>query len=457
MSFVFDVCCAYLLVYYASVHCAGPLHVQMLFQVQEHRVLGNMNTGWDNRMCRHWQSGYCKFGNRCGFPHSQQPHHQTAASSSAFSSATASAAQAPNLSSSGAAASSTAAQPLSSSSTAQGKHRQPRPEARIWAHIFLFQGHSAFELVPRLIGIGGINTRTIYNATAAKVRIRGKGSGHQEVQNTTGIKMEARVPLMVAITCEKQSTHNFRKAVDMIVTLLKNTETSFQRFCTENQVSYHIASRPLFAFGAVSPGAEPLLRDLLWQFPHPQADWKKRVTLAHMSPGLHMNATAEPYDGPGHLQMSATAQPFKYNMHQGPGHSGTVVFQTHQSEWAWSAWACVDNGPWQGTLWTWPTQWHKSQSQGQETLEAAESLAQCHWWHDASWPWPTESMEDIEAMNQTMMHNQMYHKAQMEKQDFNASQAQMDEQDFNTYMNDVQKMMMGNFDSDSDTDASDDM
>jgi hypothetical protein len=51
----------------------------------------------------------------------------------------------------------------------------------------------------------------------------------------------------------------------------------------------------------------------------------------------------------------------------------------------------------------------------------------------------------------------MYHKAQMEEHDFNASQAQMDEKDFTTYMNDVQEMMMGNFDSDSDADASDDM
>jgi hypothetical protein len=66
-------------------------------------------------------------------------------------------------------------------------------------------------------------------------------------------------------------------------------------------------------------------------------------------------------------------------------------------------------------------------------------------------------MEDTEARNQTMMHNQMYHKAQMEEHDFNASQAQMDEKDFTTYMNDVQEMMMGNFDSDSDADASDDM
>ena len=221
------------------------------------------HSGWDDAMCWHWHKGDCKLGNTCAFAHRQQPHHQTACAATAIS------AQAPNLSSAGVAASSAAAQPPSSASTTNIKKRQPRPEARIWAHVFLFQYHPASDLVPRLIGNRGINTRSINKETRAKIRIRGAGSGHLEVENAAGIKSEAKVPLMVAITCEKRSTHNFLRAVDMTVALLKHTEASFKHVCTENQLSFHIASRPMFAFGAVSPGSEPLLRYLLQQFPHP--------------------------------------------------------------------------------------------------------------------------------------------------------------------------------------------
>jgi hypothetical protein len=49
-----------------------------------------------------------------------------------------------------------------------------------------------------LIGRGGENTKTVNARTGAKVRIRGKGSGHREVRELK----EAPVPLMVAITSD---------------------------------------------------------------------------------------------------------------------------------------------------------------------------------------------------------------------------------------------------------------
>ena len=64
---------------------------------------------------------------------------------------------------------------------ATGAARGPRRPARLWVHIYLHMQAQDFDLVPMLIGRGGCNMRKIADKTAAKVRIRGRGSGHLEI------------------------------------------------------------------------------------------------------------------------------------------------------------------------------------------------------------------------------------------------------------------------------------
>ena len=307
-----------------------------------------MVPGWDT-LCRHWIKGHCKFGDGCAFEHGLQPHQQTVPSSSVPSSAgalqassgpaasaahqqsattlAASAAQA--SSASGSSGASAAAQPPGSSSANARKNGKgwPKQAARIWAHIELFKLHPVFDLVPILIGLGGENTSNIFKQTGAKIRIRGRGSGHLEVLNSKGEKMsEAPVPLMIAVTSEKSATREFRKAVEMCVQLLGQVAASFKIFCAEHKLPPEIENRQLFYFMEVSRGSEPLLVDLLRRFPHPEGPranckTKKKVTPGGMRPRLQMNATAEPYDGPPQhsptsgFQLNAAAEPFVSTIH----------------------------------------------------------------------------------------------------------------------------------------------
>ena len=56
---------------------------------------------------------------------------------------------------------------------------EPKPFQRkqLWCHIFLNNRDPDFELVPLVIGQAGCHLRKIYQATGAKIRIRGRGSG----------------------------------------------------------------------------------------------------------------------------------------------------------------------------------------------------------------------------------------------------------------------------------------
>ncbi|CAK0886378.1 unnamed protein product [Prorocentrum cordatum] len=87
----------------------------------------------------------------------------------------------------------------------------PRPVLRLRLHILLHMKVSGFDLIPRLIGHGGCNTRSISTATGAKVRIRGRGSGHFEGK----LQREAPTPLMVAVTAGGGEAAGFVQAVRM--------------------------------------------------------------------------------------------------------------------------------------------------------------------------------------------------------------------------------------------------
>jgi hypothetical protein len=169
-----------------------------------------------------------------------------------------------------------------------------------------------------------------------------------------------------------------------------------------------------------------------------------------------MFATAESHDGSGHFQLRPTAEPYIYNVDKGPGHSGIVVAevaQTHQREWPWP----MNQSQWQGTSWTWLTNSQQSQTQWQESISAGESLALWYSWQDTTpGSWPTESVEDSEAMKQDMMDKQMHEgdKAQMDdkaEMDIKAKmddEAKMDHEDkiddkeINKYQQDVQNAVL---------------
>eukprot|EP00971_Amphidinium_carterae_P300157 5963868-Amphidinium_carterae.1 len=99
---------------------------------------------------------------------------------------------------------------------------------KLWCHFYLNEGmlEDDFHMAKKIIGKGGEHTRRIYCDTDAKVRLRGKGSGHQERDSGA----EAQVPLMLAVTASPKSPPKFAQAVHMAIDLLRSVETKYQQF-----------------------------------------------------------------------------------------------------------------------------------------------------------------------------------------------------------------------------------
>lgn len=131
---------------------------------------------------------------------------------------------------------------------------------RLWVHIYLHMQVPGFDLVPRLIGRGGANMKRIAEATGAKVRIRGKGSGHYEMDG----KQEAPTPLMVAVTTDKQDENGFRHAIELVVKELKNTEARYRTFCQKQGIPHE---GPCYSVGIWSEEAKQCLGDVCKDIP----------------------------------------------------------------------------------------------------------------------------------------------------------------------------------------------
>ena len=143
--------------------------------------------------------------------------------------------------------------------------------ARHWAHIFLFKRHVSFDLVPMLIGRFGNNLGDIWRQTGAKLRVRGRGSGHLEVGGTH----EAPVPLMLAVTSNKLSNEDFRIANERALRVLEAVSQQYRCFCDSMSIPFE----PVFAYGEVAHCSKELLDDLLQRYPHPEGPKPtKRVT-----------------------------------------------------------------------------------------------------------------------------------------------------------------------------------
>merc|ERR1712118_22477 len=66
-----------------------------------------------------------------------------------------------------------------------------------------------FRAAKVLIGRGGENTRSIADETGAKLRVRGKGSGHLEGPDN----IESDDPLMLCISCSDRESYEEAKAM----------------------------------------------------------------------------------------------------------------------------------------------------------------------------------------------------------------------------------------------------
>jgi len=131
-----------------------------------------------------------------------------------------------------------------------------RARSKLWCHLYLDRTmlRKGFDLNKKIIGRGGENTKGIFDTTRAKIRLRGKGSGHIEI--STG--KEASAPLMLAITGEKGREDNFCEAVRMSASLLSDVERRWATFIASRQGDGrggHVALGSTFWVGELSPDA----------------------------------------------------------------------------------------------------------------------------------------------------------------------------------------------------------
>ena len=120
----------------------------------------------------------------------------------------------------------------------------PRAPARRWC-CFKIKMHQdrTFHPVRMMIGKGGDNTRRIALQTGAKVRIRGRGSGH--IEPATG--EEAPTPLMMVVSSDFDNTDGYFAALDMSLELLQEVESAYKDHCAAAGVR---AISPAFVIGS---------------------------------------------------------------------------------------------------------------------------------------------------------------------------------------------------------------
>lgn len=144
----------------------------------------------------------------------------------------------------------------------KGDSRQERRKAgravgsRLWCHIFIDPKmlEPKFDLVKKLIGKNGCNTRGIFEATGTKIRVRGHGSGHLEER----IGREAPVPLMVALAAQHGCPDDFRNAFIQVKELLQDVSKRFDAFLRQQRK--RVPNGPRFWIGESSRKSLACLR-----------------------------------------------------------------------------------------------------------------------------------------------------------------------------------------------------
>eukprot|EP00930_Biecheleria_cincta_P090884 TRINITY_DN8036_c0_g2_i1.p1 TRINITY_DN8036_c0_g2~~TRINITY_DN8036_c0_g2_i1.p1 ORF type:complete len:439 (-),score=94.22 TRINITY_DN8036_c0_g2_i1:71-1387(-) len=132
-----------------------------------------------------------------------------------------------------------------------GKASRRRMPPKVWCHFFIdpLMAKSGFELNKKVIGHGGANTRNIFDKTDAKIRLRGCGSGHREVNGK-----EAPVHLMLAVTTNIGQETNFLVALQMSAELLQRVTEKYMEFCKQSCLP--LPKTPCFWIGELSEKAQ---------------------------------------------------------------------------------------------------------------------------------------------------------------------------------------------------------
>lgn len=117
--------------------------------------------------------------------------------------------------------------------TPSSNPRQRDRLKRLWCHLFLdpVMLSPGFEMAKKIIGARGGNTKSIHEATGAKVRLRGRGTGHLEIKSG-----EEAPNLMLAITSPEGEQESFAMAVKLGVQLLRSVAQRFEAFCRHNKM-----------------------------------------------------------------------------------------------------------------------------------------------------------------------------------------------------------------------------
>ncbi|CAK9033630.1 unnamed protein product [Durusdinium trenchii] len=127
----------------------------------------------------------------------------------------------------------------------QKPSRSQRAQSRRWCCINIrMHFDRTFHPVRMIIGKGGDNTRRIALLTGAKVRVRGRGSGHLEP--ATG--QEAPTPLMVVVSSDSENTEGYFAALSMSIELLEEVRTAYVKNC---QWTGTKAMAPAFVAGSM--------------------------------------------------------------------------------------------------------------------------------------------------------------------------------------------------------------
>mmetsp|Transcript_102259 Transcript_102259/g.259720 ORF Transcript_102259/g.259720 Transcript_102259/m.259720 type:complete len:384 (+) Transcript_102259:72-1223(+) len=191
---------------------------------------------------------------RCAIEHSQpQQAHEQNNGRMVWSRSVAGHANAVGQSSSSGSQNLGSAGSLNSARPPKSVQHRANMRGRLWCHLHISpeMWRPGFCLNKRIIGRGGECTRGIFEATGAKIRLRGHGSGHLEENGK-----EAKVPLMLAVTGVAGQPANFCTAVRMVVELLRDIEERFRAFCQRQDKgrshSGRESSNSLFLVGDIS-------------------------------------------------------------------------------------------------------------------------------------------------------------------------------------------------------------
>ena len=260
------------------------------------------------------------------------------------------------------------------------KHKFNRRDSRLWVRIFLHKRHDEFDLVPKAIGRNGKHMKKINQATEAKSRIRGRGSGHLEAMGENGKAKEAPVHLMLAITTNKTTPQKFLEAVSLAVDLLKEMDQHYIQFCIQRGMQLPRADEHCFSFGEVSRAAEKLLQDYAVQYPPPPI-------FKQATPGGVMVTSRQPPDAEASSSSSSHEAAPRASSAPAVREARLVMPPSHAARQCCSHYEVGDQLP------VWP---ELGQQIWAEQMMAAQAYHWQHWqqmrdirwepsWHTSSW------------------------------------------------------------------------